>query len=54
MRSRQLRFLSKGQDLLVREQAEFCSAARLLHEAVVTRDEDRLAQARARRKMAGP
>ncbi|TSD85472.1 hypothetical protein FFK22_027305 [Mycobacterium sp. KBS0706] len=45
MRSRYQRFLRTGQDLLPREQAKFCSATRLLHDAVVSRDEDLLMQA---------
>ncbi|WP_342241144.1 hypothetical protein [Inquilinus sp. OTU3971] len=45
MRSRYQRFLRTGQDLLPREQAKFCSATRLLHDAVVARDEALLVQA---------
>jgi hypothetical protein len=45
MRNRYRRFLHTGEDLLPREQAKFCSAARLLHDAVAARDEALLVQA---------
>jgi hypothetical protein len=45
MRSRYQRFLRTGEDLLPREQAKFCSAARLLHDAVAARDEALLVHA---------
>ena len=45
MRGRYQRFLRTGQDLLPSEQAKFCSATRLLHDAVLSRDEALLVQA---------
>lgn len=45
MRARYLRFRAAGQELLPREQAKFCSATRLLHDAVASRDETLLDQA---------
>jgi len=47
MRARYLRFRSTGQELLPREQAKFCSATRLLHDAIASRDEMLLDQALA-------
>jgi|GEM_PF-5282322 len=53
MRVRYQRLLRTSQDLLPREQARFCSATRLLHDAVVSRDEALLVQAWACLRNAG-
>ncbi|WP_342240406.1 hypothetical protein [Inquilinus sp. OTU3971] len=45
MRARHLRFRRAGQELLPRERAKFCSATRLLRDAIACRDETLLDQA---------